>query len=124
MGSNQEAKQFTLDNVHGASVYELRQECERRQLALPQNISHGSLMQCLIKDLLREKEEQEREYTQRIEDERRDLQERLAKQKAERKAAALERSRLRQEAAKAAVDTDATRSETTYEAIESVEYSA
>lgn len=81
-------------------------------------------MQCLIKDLLREKEEQEREYTQRIEDERRDLQERLAKQKAERKAAALERSRLRQEAAKAAADTDATRSETTYEAIESVEYSA
>ncbi|GBG35114.1 Hypothetical Protein FCC1311_113372 [Hondaea fermentalgiana] len=74
MAANQNDSKFKLDNVHSATVFELRQECERRSLELPNAISHASLMQCLIKDLLREKQEEERRYAERLEEERRDLQ--------------------------------------------------
>jgi hypothetical protein len=89
----------TMSNVHTLSTFELRQECERRGLTLPGVVNHRTLLQCLVKRLVEDQEEAERQLLARLDAERVQLQERLAREKAERKAAAVERSRLRQEQA-------------------------
>ncbi len=89
----------TMSNVHTLTTFELRQECERRGLTLPGVVNHRTLLQCLVKRLVEDQEDAERQLLARLDAERVQLQERLAREKAERKAAAVERSRLRQEQA-------------------------
>lgn len=55
-------------------------------------------MQVIIQDLLREKELAEQAYAAKIEQEQTEMKRRMAAEKEQRKAAALERSRKRQEA--------------------------
>jgi hypothetical protein len=102
VGSGEDAAgntQVTMSNVHTLSTFELRQECERRGLALPAVVNHRTLLQCLVKRLVEDQGEAERQLLARLDAERAQLQERLAREKAERKAAAVERSRVRQEQA-------------------------
>jgi len=98
-GSDISPTAITLKNVHSFGAFELRRECEARGLTLPTNVNQSSLMKCLIKALLKDQEEHEKAEFERLNREQAVEKEKLAKAKAERKAAALERSRLRQEAA-------------------------
>mmetsp|Transcript_3874 Transcript_3874/g.6836 ORF Transcript_3874/g.6836 Transcript_3874/m.6836 type:complete len:111 (+) Transcript_3874:1039-1371(+) len=87
---------ITLENVASFSLFELRQEMERRHMPLPNRISHETLMRCLISRLVEEQAEKERVRCQELDNERDALKERLAREKAERKAAAVARSQRRQ----------------------------
>ena len=89
----------TLDNVHALSVFELKQEAERRGLPIPDKggAIGEALMKLLIETMVQEKQAKEREAFERMEREQADLKARLAREKEARKADAVARSKARQE---------------------------
>jgi len=95
----------TLDNVHALSVFELKQEAERRGLPIPDKggAIGEALMKLLIETMVQEKQAKEREAFERMEREQADLKARLAREKEARKADAVARSKARQEEAAAAL---------------------
>jgi len=88
---------LSLQDVHRMSTFELRKECVRRGLALPEVVNGTTLLQTVVSALVRDQDEIDKKYAEKVEREQKDLRERLEREKLARKAAALERSRLRQE---------------------------
>jgi len=70
--------------------------CQGRELELPSVVNQETLMKCVIRSLMQQKEEEEKRMFERLNKEQDELKERLTLEKATRKAAAEERSRLRQ----------------------------
>ena len=95
---------ITLENVHSLSVYALRQELTRRAAVTPEleaRFSYRTALEALVSILAREREDAYRDTTVEkaivAEGSGETLQESLRRRKEERKRAALERSRQRQQ---------------------------
>ena len=69
---------------------------DRLGLELPEQINHGSLMQCMIAHLMDNKRREEREEFERLEQQQAAKRAALLEAKAKRKAAAIQRSLERQ----------------------------
>ena len=96
----------TVDNAPKLNIYQIRQLLERNDLfgdykSGKKKISFESCLRTLVAYIVDKREEQNIVYATTLEPET-DLKERLAREKAERKAKAIERSRLRQIARKEA----------------------
>ena len=96
----------TVDNAPKLNIYQIRQLLERNDLfgdykSGKKKISFESCLRTLVAYIVDKREKQNVVYATTLEPET-DLKERLAKEKAERKAKAIERSRLRQIARKEA----------------------
>ena len=93
--------EITLENVPSLTLYELRQELERRGefgdfLSKKKTINFKTMLRAMQNILLKEKEERDAIRAEREWEKPEEIKARLAKAKADRKAEALERSRLRQ----------------------------
>ena len=88
---------LSLESVHELSTYELRQTCEKNGIPLPEPVNGSTLLQAVISWLVKKQRESERITSEDLEADRKAIRERLAREKAQRKAAALERSRKRRE---------------------------
>ena len=93
--------EITLENVPSLTLYELRQELERRGafgdfLSQKKTINFNNMLKVMQSVLLAEKEARDAERAAEVWEKPEDIKARLAQAKADRKAEALERSRLRQ----------------------------
>ena len=106
-----EAKEWTLDNCYTMTIYQVRQELTRRGIfdeifgaeGEKRRISLNACLEVLVGELVKEKEERDRLRLAEVEaakladaEEGETLAQKLAREKAERKQAALERSKQRQ----------------------------
>ncbi len=94
-------EEITLENVPSLTLYELRQELERRGafgdfLSKKKSINFNNMLKVMQSLLLSEKEARDAARAEEVWEKPEDIKARLARAKAERKAEALERSRLRQ----------------------------
>lgn len=98
--SNNDSPAITLENVHKLSMFELRQELIKRgefkNVYQQGTINHQLLLAKMVQILHDEKGIEEEEQSKKIETDRKQIMLRLEQEKADRKAAALERSRSRQ----------------------------
>ena len=93
--------EINLENVPSLSLYELRQELERRGafgdfLSKKKKITFNNMLNVMQSILLEEKEARDAKRAEALWEKPEDIKARLAKAKADRKAEALERSRIRQ----------------------------
>ena len=107
-------KVLTMANVHNATTFELRQTLMKAGRFLEgseeaKRINHEILMAAMVSILVEQKEKEDSKHAEELEkmrlgevkegkEERETLQEKLARQKAERKAEAIKRSQERQKA--------------------------
>lgn len=110
---------ITLDNVHALTIFQLRQELTRRGIfddifgheGEKRRINYNNCLEVMVGELLKEKDEREKKHALELEEKMRlgkpldgattpledeTLQQRLAREKNERKQAAIERSKKRQ----------------------------
>lgn len=77
---------ITLFNVGTKTTYEIRQEIDQRKLAVPEKQTYQTLLQCLVKELMKDRAEAEKELFEQYEQKQEMNLRAILEQKAERKA--------------------------------------
>lgn len=97
--STDSTKTIDLRNVHLLTTYELRQELVRRMafdFKDEDTVNHRSMLERLIKELVKDEEKKTNDKVVALEDERRAARELAKKQREDKKREALDKSKARQ----------------------------